>query len=122
MVASEHFDSTDALLASTAQALRVWRRLQLEIGEAAVFTGVGPLAEAVGLVALWRGGLPVIRLTDAAGCDNVETIDINDAPAALSRLRELTASAPGVAAVDLSGHGEMIAFLLEAMPRWGRVM
>src|SRR6266498_3907218 len=115
--------SADALLIPpTAQALRVWRRLRLEIGEAAVLTDGDGLADFIGLVAMWHGGLPVIRLTSRQTAGDVEIVNISDAPLALERLRSLTAHAPGLAAVDLSGSGEILAMLLEALPRWGRLM
>ena len=118
-------DSADALLVpQTAQALRMWRRLGLELGEAAVYTDGHELSDLIGLVALWHGGLPVIRLTTGvvAEASDIETVTVDEASAAVERLRSLTASAPGLAAVDLSGNGAMIAALLEALPRWGRLL
>jgi hypothetical protein len=115
----------DALLIPpTAQALRVWRRLTLELGEAAIYTDGHPLAEFIGLVATWHGAHPVIRLTtsDAGAIDDVETVNVGDAQAAVERIRSLTASAAGLAAVDLSGRGNVLSALLEALPRWGRLM
>ncbi|MCP9442486.1 MAG: hypothetical protein NNA20_07815, partial [Nitrospira sp.] len=59
-----------ALLAvPVAAALNVWDRLQLELGEVAVYTGGHPCSDLIGLVAMWRGGCPVIRLGD--GCEPV---------------------------------------------------
>lgn len=116
-------DTADALLIpSTAQALRVWRLLRLELGEAAVYTDGIRLADFVGFVAVWRGGLPVIRLAAGGPIPDVETVSIKDAASAVERVRSLTANAPGLAAVDLSGCGDVIAMLLEALPRWGRLM
>jgi len=115
--------SADALLIPpTAQALRVWRRLRLEIGEAALFTDGDGLADFIGLIAMWHGGLPVIRLTTGQADREFETVSITDENAAVERLRSLTANAPGLAAVDLSGSGNISAILLEALPRWGRLM
>jgi hypothetical protein len=91
-------DPADALLIpSTAQALRVWRLLALEIGEAAVYTDGIRLAGFVGFVAIWRGGLPVIRLTTGGPIPDVETVSITDAASAVERVRSLTANAPGLA-------------------------
>ena len=116
-------DTADALLIpQTAQALRVWRLLGLEIGEAAVYTDGIRLADIIGVVATWRGGLPVVRLTAGQAASDVETVNIADAASAVERVRSLTARAPGLAAVDLSGSGDVIAILLEALPRWGRLM
>jgi len=114
--------SVDALLIpATARALRIWRRLRLEIGETAVVTDGGGFADAVGLIAAWHGAVPVVRLTNAESRD-VETVSMSDAQTAVDRLRAITSAAPGVAAVDLSGRGSAIAILLEALPRWGRLM
>ena len=110
-----------------AKALKVWRQLRLEIGEAAIYTDGDELTDVVGLVAAWQGGLPVVRLTSASVVpvvstgDDVETIGVDDG-AAVERLRSITSTAPGVAAVDLSGNGEVISMLLEALPRWGRLL
>src|SRR5262249_35853435 len=75
-------ETVDALLVPrVAQALRVWRRLGLELGEAAVFTGRGDLADVVGLLAKWHGGMPVVRLTDtdAAPIDGIQDVAVQDA-------------------------------------------
>jgi hypothetical protein len=120
----DEIDRADApLVVPTAQALRIWRRLGLELGEAAVFTDDHELADFVGLVATWQGALPVVRLTTqaTASSGDIETVPVGDAPAAVERLRALTANAPGFAAVDLSGRGSTLAILLEALPRWGRL-
>lgn len=112
----------DALLIPlTAKALRVWRRLQLEMGEAAVYTDGGILAEFVGVIAQWHGAMPVIRLT-ATSTDGDATVRIDDPSGAVARVRSLIGSAPAAAAVDLSGQGKIIEILLESLPRWGRLM
>jgi len=114
---------SDALLIPpTAQALRVWRRLRLEIGETAVYSDGDERTPFVALAAGWRGAVPVIRLTSDGSAHDAETIDVSDALPAVERLRSLTANAPGLAAVDLSGRGETIALLLEALPRWARLV
>jgi hypothetical protein len=118
-------ETVDALLVPrVAQALRMWRRLGLELGEAAIYTGDGDLAGVVGLLAKWHGGMPVVRLTetDAPAIDGVQDVAVRDATTAVARLRSLVAQAPGVAAVDLLGRGSVIGVLLEALPRWGRLM
>jgi hypothetical protein len=53
---------------------------------------------------------------------DLETIVTADAVSAAERLAVAVAPAPRVAAIDLSGNGEVIAMLLEALPRWGRLM
>jgi hypothetical protein len=118
-------DTADALLVTrVAQALRVWRQLGLELGEAAVYTDGGDLADLIGLLAKWHGGMPVIRLTDTdvAPLDGIQDLAVHDATTAVAKLRAMIAQAPAVAAVDLSGRGSVIGVLLEALPRWGRLM
>src|SRR5262245_47065106 len=120
----EALESADALLIpAVAQALRLWRRVRLELGEAALHTEAGPFGEIVGLLAAWHGATPVVKLT--ASETNVEGDDCvtpDDSRTAVERIRTMTAAAPGVAAVDLSGAGHAIAVLLEALPRRGRLL
>lgn len=121
-------ESIDArLVQPTAQALRIWRRLGLEVGEAAIYTGGHELSDIVGLVASWHGAMPVVCLRDGktpegVRRDGVDTITVRDAAEASERLRSLTANAPGVAAVDLCGNGAIVSVLLETLPRWGRLL
>ncbi len=117
---SEPVPASDAvLIPAAAKASRVWRLLELEIGEVAVCTD-GPLADAVALMAGWCGA-SVMRLTfDGAG-PRAERVGVADVEA-MARLRAAVAAAPGAAAVDLSGRGEMIAALIEALPRAGRLL
>jgi hypothetical protein len=58
----------------------------------------------------------------AAAPNGDEQVSIDDPAAAVARIRSLSASAPGMAAVDLSGSRNVIPILLEALPRWGRLM
>jgi threonine dehydrogenase-like Zn-dependent dehydrogenase len=116
-------ETADALLIPpTAQALRVWRRLRLEIGETAIYSDGDGLTSFVALIATWRGAVSVIRLTRDHRAGDAESVNVSDALKAVERLRALVGNAPGLAAVDLSGHGETISMLLEAMPRWGRLL
>lgn len=129
LLARHGVDSADArLISPTAKALRAWRQLRLEIGDTAIYADGGDLGEFIGLAAFWQGGLPVVRLTrDPAAAsellaNDVETIGVADAVSAAERLTRVISTAAGVAAIDLSGNGEVIAMLLEALPRWGRLM
>jgi len=116
-------ETADALLIPPAAiALRLWRALRLELGEAAIYTDGDGLSPFAGLVAAWHGATPVIHVTTGASIVDHETVSIVDAVSALDRLRSLTATAPGVAAVDLSGRGTIIGPLIESLPRWGRLM
>ncbi|MCP9456346.1 MAG: hypothetical protein NNA18_09605 [Nitrospira sp.] len=117
-----------ALLAvPLAAALNVWDRLHLELGEIAVYTGGHHCSDLIGLVAVWRGGTPVIRLGNGSDGESVSvgtTIDLSkaDPDEVLGMLRKRVEEKPGFAAVDLSGRPELIDVLFEAMPRWGRLM
>lgn len=116
----------EALLAvPLAAALSVWERLQLELGEIAVYTEGNILADLVGQVAVWRGGCPVVRLDsdpEWAPLNMGERLSIADPEEALRHLQKRVHDKPGFTAVDLSGRPEIIDLLLEAMPRWGRLM
>jgi threonine dehydrogenase-like Zn-dependent dehydrogenase len=113
------------LVPPLAAALAVWETLRLEIGDAAVWTGSGPLSALVGQTALWRGACPGIELgSESSGvldARQVEHIELSDTEAA-ARLAELVAARPGFAAVDLSGRADVIDVLLEVIPRWGRLL
>lgn len=119
-------NSREALLAvPLAAALRVWDRLQLELGEVAVYTEGSDFADLIGQVGGWQGGLPVIRLNHnpvGASADRGECLSISDPDEALRRLQARIKDKPGFAAVDLSGRPEIIDLLLEVMPRWGRLL
>jgi threonine dehydrogenase-like Zn-dependent dehydrogenase len=122
-------DDMDARLAiwipPLAFALWIWEKLFLELGEVAVYSGGMPLAELVGQVALRRGGCPVIRLGKHV-CENsrlgIEALSLQDPELAVERLTRRVAGKTGFAAVDLSGLPEIIDVILEALPRWGRLM
>jgi len=118
--------SDEALLAlPLAMSLCVWDRLQLELGEAAVYTEGDGFADLVGQVAIWRGGCPVIRLGNDSGRAPLhmgECQMMSDPEEALRKLQNRIHEKPGFAAIDLSGRPETIDLLLEAVPRWGRVM
>ncbi|MEQ1794005.1 MAG: hypothetical protein ABL970_07415 [Nitrospira sp.] len=108
-----------------AMALYVWDRLQLELGEAAVYTEGDCFTDLVGQVAIWRGGCPVIRLGIDSGRASLSMEEqqlMSDQEEALRQLRKRIQDKPGFAAVDLSGRPETIDLLLEVAPQWGRVM
>jgi threonine dehydrogenase-like Zn-dependent dehydrogenase len=108
-----------------AFALWIWEKLSLELGEVAVYSGGTFLSELVGQVALRRGGCPVIRLGNHVSEDlhpGIETLSLQDPELAVEKLKQRIAGKTGFAAVDLSGLPEIIDLILEALPRWGRVM
>jgi threonine dehydrogenase-like Zn-dependent dehydrogenase len=109
-----------------ASALYVWDRLQLELGEVAIYTAGSDFGDLIGQVAIWRGALPVIRLDNHSvgmpSLDKGERLSMADPEEALQKLRLRIKDKPGFAAVDFSGRPEVIDLILEAMPRWGRVM
>jgi hypothetical protein len=108
-----------------AFTLWIWEKLSLELGEVAVYSGGTFLSELVGQVALRRGGCPVIRLGKPVSEDlhpGIETLSLQDPELAVEKLRQRIAGKTGFAAVDLSGLPEIVDVILEALPRWGRVM
>src|SRR4029079_201505 len=68
-------DDDALLIPPTAQALRIWRRLRLELGETAVYTDGDGLTRFVALAAAWRGAVPAIRVTTGASQDD-ETVSV----------------------------------------------
>jgi NADPH:quinone reductase-like Zn-dependent oxidoreductase len=120
--------SSAVLVPPVAAALALWETLNLELGEAAVWTGGSPLSGLVGQVALWRGACPAVELGStesnggAEGRQGIEVIDWTDAESASAKLTEVAADKPGFAAIDLSGRADVIDSLLEAIPRWGRLI
>jgi threonine dehydrogenase-like Zn-dependent dehydrogenase len=129
MAFARRLDPSSAILVPpVATALALWDTMHLELGEAAVWTGGSPLSGLVGQVALWRGACPAVELGPlessgaAEGRPGVDSIDWTDAETASTKLASLAADKPGFAAIDLSGRAEVIDSLLEAIPRWGRLM
>lgn len=118
--------ATAPLVLPVASVLSLWQSVDLELGEAAVWTTGGALTALTGQTAVWRGACPAIELgpssdsTDAiAGADR---IDWTDAEEAARRLNDLVQGRPGFVAVDLSGRADVIDILLEAMPTFGRLL
>jgi threonine dehydrogenase-like Zn-dependent dehydrogenase len=118
--------ATAPLVLPVATALSLWQSLDLELGEAAVWTTGGALSSLAGQVALWRGACPGIELgPSSAGVERIagsDRIDWTDAEEAATRLNELVQGRPGFVAVDLSGRADVIDVLLEAMPTFGRLL
>jgi hypothetical protein len=111
------------LLPATARALWAWQSLGLEFGEAAVVTDGHATVDLLGQIALWQGALPIVRLGASPASDPpFEALSTSDAEAAARRLRSLAAERPGFAAIDLSGQPRLIGLLLDALPRWGRLL
>ena len=111
-----------------ASALAVWRRLHLELGDAAVWTAGTPLSALIGQAALWWGAGTGIALGDAASMapelpvQHAELVDWSDQDTATARFEKLIAGRPGFAAIDLSGRADVIDILLEVIPRFGRLL
>jgi len=122
-------DNIDASLAMLAPplacALWAWDKLNLELGELAIYAGTGPISEIVGRVALWRGGCPVIRLgvndETVSGIQN-EALNRENPEETIESLKQRIDGKPGFAAIDLTGEPDIIDLLLEIMPQWGRLL
>lgn len=119
--------SAEAALQVPALALSLWAwdQLQLEIGEAAVYTADAPFEHFLGETALLRGALPVIQVGRASAYSpqgQVEVLDIAESGDLLTRLKGRLADSVGAAAIDLSGKAEVTDVIFETLPRWGRLM
>lgn len=111
-------------LPAVATVLAAWRTLGLELGDAAVWTGTSELSKLAGDVALWSGACPGVQLADGtpAAPTSSRVVDWNNPEKAMSTLVALGERRPGFAALELTGRAEVIDILLEAMPRWGRLL
>jgi len=108
-----------------ALGLWVWEKLSLELGEVAVCTEGHPFTDLVAQVALWRGACPLIRIGHDVrdhSIPGMEALSLEDPELAVDTLKKRCQNKPGFAAIDLSGLPEMIDIILDALPRWGRVM
>jgi hypothetical protein len=107
-----------------ATALWAWDELDLELGDASVYTTGSALERMIGCVAIWRGALPVARLGNDGTrvLSGTQPIAAADPHAAMRQLAETVRAAPGFAAIDLTGRGEVLDILLEVAPRWGRIL
>jgi hypothetical protein len=129
LLLSNDIAASDAvLIPPLAAALAAWEKLQLELGEAAVWSAGAPLSELMGQVALWRGAGLAIALGDARSTasplavEHIERVDWTDQESAIARFEKLIDGKPGFAAVELSGRADVIDIFLEAIPRFGRLL
>lgn len=109
-----------ALMApALAEALRLWDVLEIELGAAAVVTQGTPWSSLVSLAARWYGGV-VVPLGGAGGRapGAGETSDAD----AVTRFTQRLSEFPAVYAVELSGRADAVDLLLEAIPKYARVM
>jgi hypothetical protein len=108
-----------------ALSLWAWDQMQLEIGEAAVYTAESPFQHFLGEAALLRGALPVIQLGSSStylAPPHVQVLDAGESSALLTELKGRLADCVGVAAIDLSGKAEVTDVIFETLPRWGRLL
>lgn len=106
-------------------SLWAWDQMQLEIGEAAVYTPESPFEHFLGEAALLRGALPVIQLGRSQtyrAPSHVQVLDSGETSALLTELRGRLADCVGLVAVDLSGKAEVTDVIFETLPRWGRLL
>lgn len=106
-----------------ALSLWAWEQMQLEIGEAAVYTAESPFEHFLGETAILRGALPVFQLGAASNYrtpDGVEVLAVGET--LLNELKGRLADSVGLAAIDLSGKAEVTDVIFETLPRWGRLL
>lgn len=122
----DRLDPEHAMLAPlVALALWGWDCLGLELGELAVYTGIGPLADIVGQIAIWSGAQPLVKLSPTRHglkLSSNHMISSDDLVDTAETLKKLAFSSPGFAAVDLTGRPEIVDLLLEIIPKWGRLL
>jgi hypothetical protein len=112
------------LVQLVTKALWVWDTLRLEIGEVALITDDHRDANLMALAATWYGASPVLFITDdevsvPRGVTPLRPIAGGPETKALAaRLSER----PGAAAIDLTGRSDTVDVLLEAMPRFSRLL
>lgn len=119
--------SAEAALHAPALALSLWawEQLQLELGEAAVYTADSPFQHFLGEAALLRGALQVIQLGHASGYTppkQVQVLTIDESGSLIAQLKGRLADSVGGAAIDVSGKAEVTDVIFETLPRWGRLM
>ena len=116
----EEIDADAALLLPfLTEALRAWDLLDLEIGSAAIVTQGSPWSGLLAAVARCYGAVPV--LVGGSGAGGGSAIDMADADA-VTRFAATLSGFPAVCAVELTGHAEAVDLVLEAVPRYARVL
>lgn len=108
-----------------ALSLWAWDQMQLEIGEAAVYTAESPFQHFLGEAALLRGALPVIQLGSSPtyqAPSHAQVLNIGESSALLTELKDRLAECVGVASIDASGKAEVTDVIFETLPRWGRLL
>jgi hypothetical protein len=112
------------LLPTVAKALWIWDTLRLDLGEVALVTDDDDLGPLVALAATWYGPSSVLFLTDRAGLamPGVTTVPAISGGAETKALATRLSDRPGTAAIELSGRSDVVDVLLEAMPRFSRLM
>jgi threonine dehydrogenase-like Zn-dependent dehydrogenase len=106
------------LLPFLTEALRAWDLLDLEIGSAAVVTQGLPWSGLMAAVARCYGAVPVLV---GGASEGGSAIDVADADA-VTRFVGTLSGFPAVCAVELTGRAEAVDLVLEAVPRYARVL
>ena len=117
--------NVEAVVPPLAAAVGAWQELGLELGETAVVSGEGLLADLFCLAALWSGACPVIRLgsrNDSIPGTRCWTVPSDDPEPALEQLASQLADAPAVAAVELTGTAVAADILFETIPVYSRLL
>ena len=115
----------DTVVPPLAVAVEAWQELGLELGETAVVSGEGLMADLFCLAALWSGACPVIRLgsrNDSIPGTRCWTVPADDPEPALEQLASRLADAPAVAAVELTGTAVAADILFETIPVYSRLL
>lgn len=103
-----------------AEVLRVWDALGLELGTAALITEAEPWAPLAALAAGWYGATPLI-VGSAGPPDSSSQVGSADDERVI-RLRSALAEHPAVCALELTGRAAAVDLVLEAVPRFSRVV
>lgn len=115
LVPSELAPTVAALVPLAVEALRVWDILHTEIGAAALITSEAPWSPILWEAARWYGAFPV-SLGGQEEPDGAPGVD------AVSRLAASLKQYGAISAVELTGRADMVDLLLEALPRYTRVL
>jgi hypothetical protein len=112
------------LAPAVSSVLRIWDKLGLELGEAAVVTDGHQWSRLAALAATWYGALPVlfVTTTPTGPLPGVTTRPSTGSDEEARELAIVLRRRPAVAAVELSGTAGMVDLLLEALPRSSRLM